>query len=126
MLDAPTAEAISRGLSEQETAARLPELQVRSLTFFVLVPCIVGLIIVNRSFSASIITAFRRRNAALRWVMLVVTVMLGVTLALPFAQRMFRFGPLHADALAVTMAAGLATILILEFLKPHWRKRLIT
>jgi P-type Ca2+ transporter type 2C len=126
MLDAPTAEAMSSGLSEQETAARLPELQVRSLTFFVLVPCIVGLIFVNRSFSASIITAFRRRNAALRWVMLVVTVMLGVTLALPFAQRMVRFGPLNADALAVTMAAGLATILILEFLKPHWRKRLIT
>ena len=104
----------------------MPEPEVRSLTFFALVLCIVGLILVNRSFSASIITAFRRRNAALRWVLLVVTVMLGVTLALPFAQRMFRFGPLHLDDLALTVAAGLATILILEFLKPHWRKRLMT
>jgi hypothetical protein len=33
---------------------------------------------------------------------------------------------LHPDDLAVTVAAGLATILILEFLKPHWRKRLMT
>jgi Ca2+-transporting ATPase len=57
--------------------------------------------------------------------MLVVTVMLALTLLVPFAQRMFRFGPLHADDLAVTVAAGLATILILEFLKPHWRKRLL-
>ncbi len=104
----------------------MPEAEVRSLTFFALVLSIVGLIFVNRSFSASLITAFRRRNTALRWVMLAVTVMLGVTLLLPFAQRMFRFGPLHLDDLAVTVAAGLATILILEVLKPCWRKRLIT
>ncbi len=52
--------------------------------------------------------------------------MLGVTLVLPFAQRMFRFGPLHPDDLAVTVMAGLATIVILEFLKPHWQKRLMS
>jgi Ca2+-transporting ATPase len=39
---------------------------------------------------------------------------------------MFRFGPLHLDDLALTVAAGLATIFILEFLKPLWRKRLMT
>ncbi len=109
--------ALDRGMAEPE---------VRSLTFFALVFGIVGLIFVNRSFSASLITAFRRRNAALRWVMLVVTVMLGVTLLVPFAQRMFRFGPLHADDLALTLAVGLASLVILEFLKPHWRKRLMT
>jgi len=103
----------------------MPEPDVRSLTFFALVFGIVGLIFVNRSFSASIITAFRRRNAALRWVLLVVTVMLGVTLLVPFARRMFRFGSLHLDDLAVTAAAGLLTIVILEVLKPHWRKRLM-
>jgi Ca2+-transporting ATPase len=103
----------------------MPETEVRSLTFFALVLCIVGLIFVNRSFSASIVTAFRRRNAALRWVMLMVTTMLSVTLLLPFARRMFRFGPLHADDLTVTLAAGLLTIGILELLKPHWRTRLM-
>jgi Ca2+-transporting ATPase len=87
---------------------------------------IVGLIFVNRSFSASIVTAFRRRNAALRWVMLAVTAMLCVSLLLPFARRMFRFGPLHLDDIALTAAAGLTTILVLELLKPHWRKRLMT
>ena len=109
--------AQERGMAEPEA---------RALTFFALVLSIVGLIFVNRSFSASIITAFRRRKAALRWVLLIVTVMLGVTLLVPFAQGMFRFGPLHVDDLAVTPAVGLLTILILEFLKPHWRKRLIT
>jgi Ca2+-transporting ATPase len=109
--------ALDRGMPEQEA---------RSLTFVALVLGIVGLIFVNRSFSASIITAFRRRNAALRWVMLIVTVMIGVTLLVPFVQRMFRFGPLHADDLAVTVGAGLLAIIILEVLKPHWRKRLVT
>jgi len=104
----------------------MPEAEVRSLTFFALVLCIIGLIFVNLSFSASLLTAFRRRNAALRWVLLMVTAMLGVTLVLPFAQRMFRFGPLHPDDLAVTVMAGLATIIILEFLEPYWRKRLIS
>ena len=52
--------------------------------------------------------------------------MLGVTLVLPFVQRMFRFGPLHPDDLAVTVMAGLATIVILEFLKPQWQKRLMS
>ncbi|MCX7376935.1 MAG: cation-translocating P-type ATPase [Alphaproteobacteria bacterium] len=118
--------ALTAGIYLVALDRSMPEAEVRSLTFFALVPGIVALIFVNRSFSASIITAFRRRNAALRWVMLVVAVMLALTLLVPFAQRMFRFGPLHADDLAVTVAAGLATILILEVLKPHWRKRLLT
>jgi len=118
--------ALTAGIFLVGLNSGMPEPEVRSLTFFALVLCIVGLIFVNRSFSASIITAFRRRNAALRWVLLVVAVMLGVTLLLPFAQRMFRFGPLHLDDLAVTLAAGLATLVILEVLKPHWRKRLMT
>jgi Ca2+-transporting ATPase len=118
--------ALTAGIYLVALDGGMPEAEVRSLTFFALVLCIIGLIFVNRSFSASIVTAFRRRNAALRWVMLAVVVMLGVTLLLPFAQRMFRFGPLDAGDLVVTMATGLATILILEFLKPHWRKRLMT
>ena len=87
---------------------------------------IVSLIFVNRSFSASIVTAFRRRNAALRWVMLIVTVMLALTLLVPFAQRMFRFGPLHAGDLVVTVATALLALVILEALKPHWRRGLMT
>jgi Ca2+-transporting ATPase len=116
---------LSAGIYLVALERRMPEAEVRSLTFFALVLGIVGLIFVNRSFSASIVTAFQRRNAALRWVMLAVTVMLGVSLLLPFARRMFRFGPLHLDDIALTVAAGLATILVLELLKPHWRKRLM-
>jgi len=118
--------ALTAGIFLAALARGMPAPEVRSLTFFALVFGIVGLIFVNRSFSASIITAFRRRNAALRWVLLVVTVVLGVTLVVPFAQHLFRFGPLHADDIALTAAAGLLTIIILEIVKPLWRKRLLT
>jgi Ca2+-transporting ATPase len=37
---------------------------------------------------------------------------------------LFRFGPLHADDLAVTLAAGMAVLVLLELLKPMWRRRL--
>ena len=43
----------------------MPEAEVRALAFFSLVLAIVSLIFVNRSFSASLITALRRPNRAL-------------------------------------------------------------
>jgi P-type Ca2+ transporter type 2C len=85
---------------------------------------IAGLIFVNRSFSASLITALRRPNSALVWVLASVTTMLGLTLLWPFASDLFRFGPLHWDDLAVTLAAGAFVLVVLEVLKPIWRARL--
>ena len=43
----------------------MPEPEVRALTFFSLVVMIVSLILVNRSFSASLLTALRRPNRTL-------------------------------------------------------------
>jgi len=102
----------------------MPEAEVRALTFFSLVLAIVGLIFVNRSFSASLVTALRRPNPALAWVSVSVTAMLGLTLLWPVASDLFRFGPLHADDLSLTIGAGLVVLAGLELLKPHWRKRL--
>ncbi len=102
----------------------MPEAEVRSLTFFALVLTIVGLIVVNRSFSASLRIAFRRPNPSLRWILAAVVAMLALTLLWPFASRLFRFGPLHLDDLAMALGAGLLVVAILEFLKPHWRERL--
>jgi len=97
---------------------------VRALTFFSLVLAIVGLIFVNRTFSASLVTALRRPNPALALVLASVTAMLGLTLLWPVASDLFRFGPLHADDLSLTIGAGLVVLAGLELLKPHWRKRL--
>jgi Ca2+-transporting ATPase len=98
----------------------MPVAEVRALTFFSLVVAIVSLIFVNRSFSASLVTAVRRPNPALAWVLLTVTAILGVSLLWPFAQGLFRFGPLHVNDLAVTVGAGTLLLVLLEVVKPLW------
>ncbi|ODA92175.1 ATPase [Mesorhizobium sp. SEMIA 3007] len=107
--------ALGQGMAENE---------IRALTFFSLVLTIVGLIFVNRSFSASLLTALIRPNRSLMIVVVAVASMLGGTLLWPFAASLFRFGPLHLDDLAVTIAAGFAVLACLELLKLFWRERL--
>jgi len=102
----------------------MPEDEARALTFFSLVLSIVSLILVNRSYSTSLVAAFRRPNPALAWILLTVTVILGLSLLWPTASALFRFGPLHADDLAVTIAAGIVVLIVLETLKHLWRMRL--
>ena len=102
----------------------MPEDEARALTFFSLVLSIVSLILVNRSFSTSLIVAFRRPNPALTWILLTVAVVLGLSLLWPAASALFRFGPLHADDLALTVAAGIGVLIVLETLKHLWRARL--
>jgi P-type Ca2+ transporter type 2C len=102
----------------------MPEEEVRALAFFSLVLAIVSLIFVNRSFSASLITALRRPSAALGWVLLAVPVMLSLTLLFPPVSALFRFGPLHLDDLALTLGAGVLVLVFLEALKSKWRGRL--
>jgi P-type Ca2+ transporter type 2C len=100
----------------------MPDDEVRALVFFSLITAIIALIFVNRSFSASPLTALRRPNAALKIVLLAVIAILGATLFWPFASRLFRFGPLHGDDLALTVGAGVCVLVVLELLK-HFRGR---
>jgi P-type Ca2+ transporter type 2C len=102
----------------------MPEREVRALAFFSLVTSVVALILLNRSFSASLLKAFRRPNRALKFVLLGIGAILGLTLVWPAAADLFRFAPLPASDLAITLAAGVSLLLVLELLKPHWRERL--
>ncbi|MEP7156952.1 MAG: cation-translocating P-type ATPase, partial [Betaproteobacteria bacterium] len=106
--------ALRQGMHEDE---------VRALVFFSLVMSIVGLIFVNRTYSASLVTTFRRPNAALIWVLLVVATSLALTLLWPFARGLFRFGPLHLDDLSLTLGVGILLIVVLEWTKARWRRR---
>ena len=85
-----------------------------------------SLIFVNRSFSASLVTALRRPNRALVLVLGSVVTILGLTLLWPFASNLFRFGPLHWDDLALTLGAGVLVLVCLEILKLPWRGRLLS
>lgn len=95
----------------------MPEDEARALAFFSLVLSIVSLILVNRSFSTSLMAAFRRPNPALGWILLAVAAILSLSLLWPIASALFRFGPLHADDLLLTLTIGVAVLLVLESLK---------
>jgi Ca2+-transporting ATPase len=67
------------------------------------------------------VKAIRRPNRALAIVLPLVVVMLAVTLIVPFISKLFRFGPLHADDLLITLGAGVVVLVVLEIIKPMWR-----
>jgi Ca2+-transporting ATPase len=97
-----------RGLADNE---------LRALAFATLVWVILGLIFANRSFSASLIAAITRRNAALAFVLLAVNAMLALVLFWPSARDLFRFGTLHIDDVLLFSGAGIVVLLALELLK---------
>jgi P-type Ca2+ transporter type 2C len=100
----------------------MPQDEARALAFFSLVTTIVALIFVNRTFSASVLDAVMRFNRSLHWVLSIVSALLALTLLWPVARDLFHFGPLHLDDIAVTMGAGVLTLVVLEFLKGVWRR----
>jgi P-type Ca2+ transporter type 2C len=102
----------------------LPEDEVRALTFVSLVFTNLGLIFANRSFSASLLTALRRPNVALWWAIGAMAALTAIVLVWPPAEKLFRFGPLHVDDLAICGGAGLVTLLALDLFKPIWRAQL--
>jgi P-type Ca2+ transporter type 2C len=102
----------------------MPADEVRALVFFSLVLAIISLILVNRSFSASLLMALALPNRALVAVLLIVAAILALSLLWPPASGLFRFGPLHLEDLALTAGIGVSVLVLLELLKPLWRTRL--
>jgi Ca2+-transporting ATPase len=115
---------LTGGVMLTANAWGMPENEVRALTFFSLVLVIVSLVFVNRSFSSSLVDAFTRPNRVLALIILFVTAMLALSLAWPAAAGLFRFGPLHADDLAITAGAAMISLVLLEVSKFPLRRAL--
>jgi Ca2+-transporting ATPase len=92
----------------------------RALTFATLVVAFLVVILVNRSWTRSAFAMLGSPNAALRWVLLGASLFLAVVLAVPFAQRLFHFAPLHGRDLASSLVAGLVCVLWFELVKRAW------
>jgi Ca2+-transporting ATPase len=107
--------ASSRGMSEPD---------LRALVFTSLVLTNVGLILVNRSFAASLARAFLEPNRAL-WILLgVVASILGVAIHWQPAQSLFQFGKLHWNDLAICLGVGAINLVGLEVLKSRFLRPL--
>ena len=94
----------------------------RALMFATLVVSFLFVILINRSWTRTIVGMWRTPNPALRWVVGGTALFLAVVLCAPFAQRMFHFAPLHASDLAWSLTAGVACVLWFELYKLMRRK----
>ncbi|HSQ78419.1 MAG TPA: cation-translocating P-type ATPase, partial [Nitrospirota bacterium] len=93
------------------------EEDARALTFTTLIVANLGLIFVNRSWSRTVLATLRSPNTALWWVTGGALLFLGLALYVPFLRQLFRFSLLHPDDVAISIAAGVVSIIWFEVLK---------
>ena len=99
---------------------KMPEADMRTLVFTTLVILNMGLILVNRSFSASLINAILKPNRSLWILMVSVMTVLAVTVFWQPARLLFHFGEFHWHLFAISIIASIVTLLILEAIKWQW------
>jgi P-type Ca2+ transporter type 2C len=96
----------------------LGEADLRGLIFFALIAEILVLILINRSFSASLAQAVRHANNALLGVVTGVVGVLALVLFFAPVRAFLKFGMLHSHDLAIVAGAGALLLISLELLKP--------
>lgn len=114
--------AMAGGLWFYASTRGLPEDEIRSLVFATLVTINLALILANRSFSTSLVSAFERPNPFLWKGTAAILCIFGIAMFWPPAQRLFHFGPLHGHDIVIALLAGTVLLLALEYLKYIWRK----
>ena len=96
---------------------RQSDMEARALTFTTLIIANLALILTNRSWSRTLPTILRSPNTAWWWVVGGALGFLALVLYLPFLRSLFRFALLHANDVAVCLAAGGISILWFELFK---------
>ena len=116
--------SVAAGFAWWSWHAGLPAGEVRSAAFVALVLGIVGLILVNRRFNASMTGALTRANPVLAAILGVVALLLAATQLVPALADLFGFARLGGGlALAIGLTGALA-LALLEPLKLFWLRRL--
>lgn len=106
--------ANQKGMSEKET---------RSLIFISLIIINFSLILINRSFSASILKIFKHRNPILGWGAFGIAILFSIILFNPFAKGLFNLGDVHFHDVVFGLLAGIISMVILEWMKPLFRTK---
>jgi Ca2+-transporting ATPase len=100
--------ALNRGLGEDGA---------RTMAFATIVTSNLALILTNRSWSQTIVGAFRNRNSALLWVFGGALLALGLVLYVPVLSNLFLFSTLQPIDLLICLATGFAGIIWFEIYK---------
>ena len=107
------------------TYQEMPAAEVRALTFFGLIASILALILINRSFSTSLLQALGRGNTALRYVFAAVIAISALIMFVPQIQKLLRFAHLRATDIGIAVAVGVIVFIILEILKPLAKRAIL-
>jgi Ca2+-transporting ATPase len=94
----------------------------RALSFASLVVSFITIILVNRSWTRSLVTSIRVPNPAVWAVIAGTAVLLAAILVVPALRTLFSFAPLHAGDLTASLVAGAGCLLWLEILKAFWSR----
>jgi P-type Ca2+ transporter type 2C len=89
----------------------------RALAFATLVVGFLTIILVNRSWTRSLVSMIRVPNPALWWVVGGASLLLSLVLGVPHLQHLFSFASLHPDDLLWSAVAGAACLCWFELLK---------
>jgi P-type Ca2+ transporter type 2C len=101
-----------------QTHLGMPEAELRALVFFALVFQVLALILVNRSFSASLGKALTRHNTALRYVVVAVLALTGAILFWPQAKVLLKFESMDWMDMGIAVGLGVVLMIVLEACKP--------
>jgi P-type Ca2+ transporter type 2C len=93
------------------------ELHARALTFTALIVANLALIWTNRSWTRTILEMLRSPNKALWWVTLGALTFLSLVLYVPFMSSLFRLSALHPIDIAISIAAGVGSVIWFDALK---------
>jgi P-type Ca2+ transporter type 2C len=96
----------------------MEEADLRGLVFFALVAQIFVLVLINRSFSASLAQALGHTNRALLGVLASVGAVVALVLLFAPVRAFLKFGIPHNHDFAIVAGTGVALLIGLELLKP--------
>jgi len=99
------------------------EAELRGVLFFALVGTVLALVLVNRSFSASIASAVLRPNIAFATVVAVIVVVLGLAQLVPAVSGILHLAPMGAAHGSATLLVAVAVLVLLETFKRRGRIR---
>jgi len=101
----------------ETVAAKMPDEEIRAVVFLSLIAGNFALILVNRSFSTSVIAALKRPNPAFWIVFAATTVLLGLTLTVAPIRHVFSFAEMNPIDFAWVLGVGVVAVGLLELFK---------
>ncbi|HSW57297.1 MAG TPA: cation-translocating P-type ATPase [Dehalococcoidales bacterium] len=96
---------------------RLPENELRALTYITLIFSNLFLIMSNRSWTQSIFTTIRNRNRALNWVVSFALVFMVLVLTVPDLRDLFKFSTLSMAEVALGLGGSALSVAWFEIYK---------